>query len=244
MAEEEVGLRLSLKDRRETAAGLQEVEGGLDDVGNAADNAGRKAESSGRRFAGLRGALGAVSRGVGFTVKVVGALTVAAGALGLKTAAGMEQARIGFTTMLGSGKRAQAFLASLQRFAAETPFEFPDLQTAASSLISVGVRAKNVVPIMRSLGNATAGMGTGSEGIKRATVALQQMIAAQKVSAEDLNQPARRRHPGLRPADPGAGQEPQSDREGDPGRRVSAQTLSRASSRRSGPDRGSRSSTG
>ncbi len=188
MAEEEVGLRLSLKDRRETAAGLQEVEGGLDDVGNAADNAGRKAESSGRRFAGLRGALGAVSRGVGFTVKVVGALTVAAGALGLKTAAGMEQARIGFTTMLGSGKRAQAFLASLQRFAAETPFEFPDLQTAASSLISVGVRAKNVVPIMRSLGNATAGMGTGSEGIKRATVALQQMIAAQKVSAEDLNQ--------------------------------------------------------
>jgi tape measure domain-containing protein len=41
---------------------------------------------------------------------------------------------------------------------------------------------------MTSLGNATAGMGTGSEGIKRATVALQQMQAAGKITGEDLNQ--------------------------------------------------------
>jgi tape measure domain-containing protein len=115
-------------------------------------------------------------------------LAVAGGAAGLKTAAGLETARIGFTTMLGSAQKADVFLRKLQDFAARTPFEFPELQTAASSLISVGIAADDVIPIMTSLGNATAGMGTGSEGIKRATVALQQMTAAGRITAQDLNQ--------------------------------------------------------
>lgn len=110
------------------------------------------------------------------------------GSLGLSTAAGMEQAQISFTTMLGSAQKASSFLKDLQAFAAKTPFEFPELQTAASSLISVGVNAKDVIPIMTTLGNVTSGMGTGSEGVKRATVALQQMIAAQRITGEDLNQ--------------------------------------------------------
>ncbi|MBD3781702.1 MAG: tape measure protein [Micrococcales bacterium] len=125
-------------------------------------------------------------------VKVAGGafLTVAgaATALGVRTAASNEQAQISFTTMLGSAKNAQSFLTQLSSFAAKTPFEFPELQTAAQSLISVGVDAKKVIPIMTSLGNATSGMGTGSEGVKRATVALQQMNAAGKISMEDLNQ--------------------------------------------------------
>ena len=39
---------------------------------------------------------------------------------------------------------------------------------------------------MTSLGNATSGMGTGSEGVQRATVALQQMAAAGRITGEDL----------------------------------------------------------
>lgn len=107
---------------------------------------------------------------------------------GLKTAMGMEKAEIGFTTMLGSGKKAKVFLDGLKAFAATTPFEFPELQTAASSLISAGIHADKVIPIMTTLGNVTSGMGTGSEGIRRATVALQQMTAAGKITGEDLNQ--------------------------------------------------------
>jgi tape measure domain-containing protein len=117
-----------------------------------------------------------------------GAAGVAAAGFGLKIASGNEQAKISFTTMLGSAKRADKFLRQLQQFAAKTPFEFPELQTAASSLISVGIKADKVIPIMTSLGNATSGMGTGAEGVKRATVALQQMTAAGKITAEDLNQ--------------------------------------------------------
>ena len=113
---------------------------------------------------------------------------VAAVGYGLKVASANEQAKVSFTTMLGSAQKADVFLKQLQQFAATTPFEFPELQTAAQSLISAGVQANKVIPIMRTLGDVTAGMGTGSEGIKRATVAIQQMNAAGRITAEDLNQ--------------------------------------------------------
>ncbi|WP_394620953.1 tape measure protein [Lentzea sp. JNUCC 0626] len=111
-----------------------------------------------------------------------------AAAWGLKVASDMEQANIAFTTLLGSAEKADAFLKKLQAFAATTPFEFPELQTAASSLIAIGIDAEKVIPIMTTLGNVTSGMGTGSEGVKRATIALQQMNAAGRITAEDLNQ--------------------------------------------------------
>lgn len=128
---------------------------------------------------------GAAAKWGGLALAGLGVVGVKAG---LETAASMENAKISFTTMLGSAQKASAFIKDLGAFAAKTPFEFPELQTAASSLISAGVNASKVIPIMTTLGDVTSGMGTGSEGIKRATVALQQMIASQKISGEDLNQ--------------------------------------------------------
>jgi len=121
-------------------------------------------------------------------VVALAAVGVMGAKAGIETAAGMEQARISFTTMLGSGQKAEAFLKQLADFAAKTPFEFPELQTAAKSLVSAGFSADKVIPIMRTLGDVTSGMGTGSEGVKRATIALQQMSAAGKITGEDLNQ--------------------------------------------------------
>jgi tape measure domain-containing protein len=157
--------------------------------GIAAD-AGR---DSGNRFAeGFRSTTSKVGRSLGTALKtgisVATAAAAAAGAVGIKTAAQMEQSEISFTTMLGSAKKAKAFLGDLSKFAAKTPFDLPGLQKSASSLVSAGIDASKVIPIMTSLGNATSGMGTGAEGIQRATVALQQMNAAGKISGEDLNQ--------------------------------------------------------
>lgn len=121
-------------------------------------------------------------------VAALGAVGAAGAVVGLKVASGNEQAAISFETMLGSATKADRFLRNLQQFAAETPFEFPELQSAASSLISAGINADKVIPIMRTLGDVTSGMGTGSEGVKRATIALQQMSAAGRITGEDLNQ--------------------------------------------------------
>ena len=134
---------------------------------------------------GFGAAVGSLAKTGAVALAAVGVMGAKAG---IETAAGMEQARISFTTMLGSGQKAESFLKQLADFAAKTPFEFPELQTAAKSLVSAGFSADKVIPIMRTLGDVTSGMGTGSEGVKRATVALQQMSAAGKITGEDLNQ--------------------------------------------------------
>lgn len=153
-----------------------------------AEDAGRKigrSLSSGTEsgFKGIGSKVGGILVGLG-----LGKMAIDAGKFGIETYMAGENASIGFTTMLGSAKRAETFMGQLRAFAKDTPFAFPELQTAASSLISVGIKADKVIPIMRSLGNATAGMGSGSEGVKRATVALQQMNAAGRITGEDLNQ--------------------------------------------------------
>lgn len=153
---------------------------------------GRQADSTGKQFKNIGGVLAGAGVGVarfgGMAGAALGAAAGAAGVWGVKVASANEQASISFTTMLGSAAKADKMLRELQAFAATTPFEFPELQTAASSLISAGIEADKVIPIMRTLGDVTSGMGTGSEGVKRATIALQQMSAAGRITGEDLNQ--------------------------------------------------------
>jgi tape measure domain-containing protein len=159
-----------------------------DNASRVFDKVGAAASGTESRFSKVGRGLLAVGKMAGRGAVAFGALGAAGAVMGLKTAASMEQARISFTTMLGSAKKADTFLKQLAAFAAKTPFEFPELQTAASSLISAGFHAKEVIPIMTTLGDVTSGMGTGAEGVQRATVALQQMSAAGKITGEDLNQ--------------------------------------------------------
>lgn len=167
------------------AAGIRSMAPALDSVHSAAT----------RMAGGFDKAVGAAVKMGGIGANALGHLATAAGVavggavtLGVRTAAEMQNASVAFTTMLGSAQKAGAFLGQLKTFAAQTPFEFPELQTAASSLVSAGVEASKVIPIMTTLGNVTSGMGTGSEGVQRATVAIQQMNAAGKITGEDLNQ--------------------------------------------------------
>jgi tape measure domain-containing protein len=153
------------------------------DIGAAGGAAGDQA--GGSFVKGFTSHLGTIAK---LGAASIAALGVAAAGYGLKVASENEQAQISFETMLGSAEAANAFLADMKKFAATTPFEFPELQKAASSLISVGVDASKVLPIMKNLGDVTSGMGTGAEGVQRATVALQQMSAAGRITGEDLNQ--------------------------------------------------------
>ena len=194
MADDELLIRAAIRD--ELTAPLADIRDELRATGREAEAAGRKANIGARGFDKMAGGVGRLARFAGRSaVYAIGGLTtaiaVAGGAaikMGISTASAMQSAKIGFTTMLGSAKRANSFLRDLAAFAAKTPFEFPELQTAASSLISAGIEANKVIPIMTTLGDVTSGMGTGSEGIQRATVALQQMNAAGKITGEDLNQ--------------------------------------------------------
>ena len=132
----------------------------------------------------FQGLIGTVSR-VG--VAVVG-LAQTAGMMGIRTAMANEQAAIGFKVMLGSAEKAKVFMDELIAFSAKTPFELPQLRTAASALLSTGVAAEKVIPIMEALGDATAAKGYGADAIQRAVYALQQMSTAGRATGQDMMQ--------------------------------------------------------
>lgn len=118
----------------------------------------------------------------------VSAPLLGVGLAALKVAGDMESAKIGFTTLLGSGQKATAMLKDLRTFALQTPFNFPDLVTASQRMMAMGFAAKEVIPSLTAIGNATSALGRGPETLDRIVLALGQMRNSAKVSAQDMNQ--------------------------------------------------------
>lgn len=117
---------------------------------------------------------------------VVGA---AAGALGYKmlsAAADMEQTKIAFETMLGSGKKADEFIKQLTDFAKRTPFEMRGLEDASKKLLAFGIQANDVIPDLKSLGDIAAGVG--SEKLPFLINAFGQVAAKGRLMGQELLQ--------------------------------------------------------
>jgi len=120
---------------------------------------------------------------MGMTLPMVGA-----GAAAIKLAGEFEQTKIAFNTMLGSAEKSTVFLKQLESFAKRTPFEFKDLTDASKRMMALGFRAEQIIPTLTSIGDAVAGLGGGAPMIDRVTLALGQMQAKGKVSAQEMNQ--------------------------------------------------------
>jgi tape measure domain-containing protein len=131
---------------------------------------------------------GAVAGLVASITTSLSGLAVKALRAGLSTAAGLEQAQIGFTTLLKSGAQAQAFLGQLKDFAARTPFNLPGLVDDARLLLGVGFAAKQVIPTLTAWGDAAGALGIQQEAFHRAMIAVSQSMAAGKINAQDMNQ--------------------------------------------------------
>lgn len=144
----------------------------------------------GQSMNGLRASLNSIASsaaGLGIALSAsVTAPIVGVAALGLSFNAMRERAMIAFTQLLGSAEKADSFLRELARFAAATPFEFPELVGAAQKFTAVGIQAKGVIPIMTALGDAVAAFGGTSETINRVTEQIVQMIGKGKVSMEEM----------------------------------------------------------
>lgn len=134
------------------------------------------------------------SKGLGISessLEVLGGFGVAIagiGAAAVKAAADMEQTRKAFTTLLKDATLAKDFLAELETFAANTPFELPGLLQASKKMLAFGFTANQVIPILTAVGDSAAALGMGQEGIDRLTIAIGQMQAKGKVSAEEMLQ--------------------------------------------------------
>lgn len=134
------------------------------------------------------------SKGLGISessLEVLGGLGLAIagiGAASVKAAADMEQTRKAFTTLLKDATLAKDFLAELETFAANTPFELPGLLQASKKMLAFGFTANQVIPILTAVGDSAAALGMGQDGIDRLTIAIGQMQAKGKVSAEEMLQ--------------------------------------------------------
>jgi tape measure domain-containing protein len=99
--------------------------------------------------------------GVATTATIMGGIIT--GALGMATrsavmAAGkFEQTMIAFSTMMGSASKASELLADLTQFAAETPFEMPEIENVARGLVMFGEDGKTLMETLKMLGNAASG---------------------------------------------------------------------------------------
>lgn len=131
---------------------------------------------------------------VGPSMALLGAVTAAGAAVGafgfaaVKASADMEQTRTSFTTLLGSAEAADAMLRDLADFAAKTPFELTGLQDATKRMLAFGFAAEDIIPMMTNIGDAVSALGGGKAEIDRVTLALGQMQAKGKVSAQEMNQ--------------------------------------------------------
>lgn len=88
-----------------------------------------------------------------------GAAAAAATTFAVKSAADFEQTRIGLENMLGSADAAREMLAKVSKFAAETPFEFPELAQATRQLVAFGFSGEDAFETMQQLGDVSAAIG-------------------------------------------------------------------------------------
>lgn len=104
---------------------------------------------------------------------------------GAELAADQEQAQVAFTTLLHSGTAATAMLKDLEKFATATPFDFPQVRTAAKTMMAMGIAAKDVQPSLKTLGEIASGVGVPLEQL---SMVFGQVKSAGRLMTQDMNQ--------------------------------------------------------
>lgn len=100
----------------------------------------------------------------------------------------LQQADIGFTTMLKSSSAAKDQMQWIKDFAKESPFQYQDLVGYSQQLIALGFNAQESRRVLVAAGDAAAGLGRGADGIARVNLALGQMWTKGKVQSQEMLQ--------------------------------------------------------
>lgn len=92
---------------------------------------------------------------------------VLAGKSALKAASDMEQAAISFEVLTKSAEGGRRVFADLQKFAADTPFEFPELAAGAKGLLAYGFSIDQLIPLLTKAGDLASGFGVDITEVTR-----------------------------------------------------------------------------
>lgn len=151
---------------------------------------GEAAQSATSKVASLSSALGTAASGftnAGITLSAVSAGIIGLGVAALETAGKFEQWQVSFTRLLGSAQDAKQMLSELVDFAISTPFEIKDLVPNAQKLMAMGFAARDVIPMLHTLGDAVSGLGKGATSLNSLTLAFGEMEAKGVIQLRQLN---------------------------------------------------------
>jgi tape measure domain-containing protein len=115
----------------------------------------------------------------------LGAGLAAAGAMGVKFAADLEQTQIAFEVLTGSADTARQMIDEFREMGAKTPYETKDLLDAAQTMMLFGIEADKVKGYLQNLGDVAAG---DANKLKMLTLAFSQVQSAGKLTGNDLLQ--------------------------------------------------------
>lgn len=120
---------------------------------------------------------------VGITAPISAFLGVAA-----NSAMKMEQMKLGLTAMAGSAEAMEAQLADLREVAKLPGLNLEQAVQGSIRLQAVKMSAGMASRALKSFGNALATVGKGAADLDGVVLAITQMVAKGKVSAEEINQ--------------------------------------------------------
>lgn len=178
------GMDKATESTKQTTQAINDLAGGgggggtpgIRNLAEEFDNLGSSITGAGRAITALGGLLSGLSLGI-----------IAVGKESLEAAGKFEQWDVAFTNLLHSGEAAKKMLSDLTDFALKTPFNIPGVVENAQKLMAFGFTAEQVIPMLRTLGDAAAGTGKGAEGLRSLTLAMGEMNEKGVVSLRQLN---------------------------------------------------------
>ena len=123
------------------------------------------------------------------SLEILTGLTAGIGAFGVAcivAAADMERTVVSFTALLDSAEKAEEMVSQLEELSRKTGMEMPGLETASKKLMALGFVAEDVVPIIKTVSNATQVLGTGSAGMESIVAVLGKIQAQGKITSREM----------------------------------------------------------
>lgn len=196
---DEVLIRIRAAGGKAAAKDIEAARRELDRLGRTSQGAGSRAAgalgSIRSGAAGLGSSLASAAGGVAKFATAAGALSGAAMAVqAARTGSAYNQMQdsqmVAFSTMLKSEDKAKSLMKDIQRLAADSPVLDPgSTGQAVQQLLNYGMSVDKVLPLVKTLGDASAASGKAiTEVMPQAALALGQIEGKGKLSAEELNQ--------------------------------------------------------
>lgn len=183
-------LQATLRTLSRTSVEPQVGTGWRAKIGDALDSVKSGLASVGSGFASVFKSIGLpVIGAAGVAIAGIGTALGATAVKALSLADSFERSKLQMNSFVRNMKITDTLLANIQRYADRTPFEFPELQSAARRLLGVGTSAKAIPKQLALIGDVAAQSGAAVDDL---ALIYAQMISTGRVSAEDMNQLADR----------------------------------------------------